>query len=96
MAGEPADVVLELEIKAFPRDRRVEWLLEGRPLGEVEVTPGWRRYDLRLGTLARGEHTLTLACRAPAEVGHHVLGNGDPRRLALAVGDWRVRASVQN
>ena len=52
---ESAGTVLELELKAFPRDRRVEWFLDGRRLGEVEVAAEWRRYELPLGPLAPGE-----------------------------------------
>ena len=84
--------VLELELKAFPGARRVEWLLDGRRLGELEVAAEWRRYDLPLGPLAPGETTLTLACRGPAVVANDVLRNGDPRALCLAVGSWRIRA----
>jgi hypothetical protein len=88
---ESAQTVLELELKAFPRDRRVEWLVNGRRLGEVEVAAGWRRYELPLGPLAPGEATLTLACRGPAVVANDVLQNRDPRALGLAVGKWRIK-----
>jgi hypothetical protein len=82
--------ILELELKAFPRERRVEWLLNGRRLGEVQVAAEWRRYELPLGPLAPGETTLMLACRGPAIVANDVLHNGDPRALGLAVGSWRI------
>jgi hypothetical protein len=86
----PAGSVLELELKAFPRDRRVEWLLDGRRLGEMEVAAEWRRYELPLGALAPGEATVTIACRGPATVANDVLHNDDPRALGLAVGRWRI------
>ena len=89
---ESVGTVLELELKAFPRDRRVEWFLDGRRLGEVEVAAEWRRYELPLGPLAPGETTLTLACRGPAIVANDVLHNDDPRALGLAVGSWRIEA----
>jgi hypothetical protein len=82
--------VLELELKAFPGERRVAWLLDGRPLGEMEVAAEWRRYPLPLGRLAPGETTLTLACREPAVVASGVLHNEDPRALGLAVGRWKI------
>jgi len=88
---EPVGTLLEVELKAFPRDRHVEWLLDGRRLGEVEVTAEWRRYELPLGPLAPGETTLTLACRGPAIVANDVLHNHDPRALGLAVGSWRIQ-----
>jgi hypothetical protein len=87
---ESVGTLLELELKAFPRDRHVEWFLNGRRLGEVEVTAEWRRYEIPLDPLARRENTLTLACRGPAVVANEILGNGDPRALCLAVGSWRV------
>jgi len=87
---ESVGTLLELELKAFARDRQVEWFLDGRRLGEVEVTGEWRRFELPLGTLAPGEATLTLACRGPAIVANDVLHNDDPRALCLAVGSWRV------
>jgi hypothetical protein len=87
---ESVGTVLELELKAFPGDRRVEWLLNGRRLGEVEVHAEWRRYELPLGPLAPGETTLTLACRGLAIVANDVLHNDDPRALGLAVGSWRI------
>jgi hypothetical protein len=81
---------LALELKAFPRARQVEWFLNGRRLGEVEVGAEWRRYDLPLGPLGPGETILTLACRGPAVVANDVLHNDDPRALGLAVGRWRI------
>ena len=87
---ESAGSVLELELKAFPRERRVEWLLDGRRLGELDVTPAWRRYALPLGPLPPGETTLTLACRGPALAAKDLLHNDDPRALGLAVGRWRI------
>ena len=86
------DSVLELDLKAFPGDRRVEWFVDGRRRGEIEVGAEWRRYALPLGTLAHGETTLTLACSGPAIVANDVLRNGDPRALGLAVGGWRIDA----
>ena len=81
---------LALELKAFPRARQVQWLLNGRRLGEVEVGTEWRRYELPLGPLAPGKNTLTLACRGPAVVASDVLHNGDPRAVGLAVGTWSI------
>jgi hypothetical protein len=47
--------VLELALKAFPRERHVEWFLAGARRGELEVAGGWRRYELPLGLLAPGD-----------------------------------------
>lgn len=89
---EAAAAVLELDLKAFPRDRSVEIFLDGRRLGEVQVAGEWRRYELPLGRLVPGDSLLTLACRGPASVADDVLGNGDPRALGLAVGSWRIES----
>jgi hypothetical protein len=82
--------VLSLELKAFPRARQVEWFLDGRLQGELNVAPEWHRYELPLGALARGEALLTFACRDPAAVADDVLRNGDLRELGLAVGRWTI------
>jgi hypothetical protein len=93
-AEHPVSTALELELLAFPGDRRVEWFLEGRRLHELGVVAEWRRYVLPLGTVAPGETTLTLACHGPAVVANDVRGNGDPRALCLAVGSWRWETSA--
>jgi hypothetical protein len=87
---ESPGTVLDLELKAFPRERRVAWLLDGRRLGELLVTPEWRRYQLPLGALPPGGAMVTLACLDPAVAAADVLGNRDPRLLGLAVGDWQL------
>ena len=87
-SGEPAAVVLELELLAFPGERRVDWLFDGRRRGELELAAEWRRYVVPLGPVAPGEHTLTLECHAPAVVANDIRRNGDPRALCLALGSW--------
>jgi len=94
-AAGPVEAVLELQLKAFPGDRRFAWFLNGRRRGEAQVGAAWSRHELALGTLDGGENTVTLACLEPGMVANAVLRNGDVRTLALAVGDWSVR-SVQN
>ena len=85
-----SDTTLEIEMRSFPASRRVAWSVDGRKLGEIDVTPQWNRYELRLGTLSRGEFSLTLACAEPAAIAHDVLLNHDLRTLGLAVGAWRL------
>jgi len=87
---ESVGTLLRLELRAFPRDRRVEWFVDGHRRGEFEVAGEWRQYELPLGLLAPGETTLTLACPEPAVVANDVLSNADSRRLGLAVGNWRM------
>jgi hypothetical protein len=86
----PEGTVLELELKAFPGSRRVEWFLDGRKRGALEVDAEWRRFELPLGALVPGEATVTLSCDSPATVANDVLHNGDPRAVALALGSWRI------
>jgi hypothetical protein len=74
----------------------VAWLIDGVRLGEVTVGPGWRRYELALGPLGHGAHTLTLAASGPAVVADDVLRNGDSRPLGLAVGRLTIRQGVHN
>ncbi|MFI5006164.1 MAG: hypothetical protein ACHQKZ_01940 [Solirubrobacterales bacterium] len=90
-AAEPhVTSALELELKAFPGDRHVECLLEGRRVLELDVAAEWRRYEIPLASLPRGESTLTLACREPAVVANDIRRNGDSRALCLALGSWRL------
>jgi hypothetical protein len=87
-------VALELQLRAFPGARRIDWRVKGQRRGAIEVTPEWGRHALRIGRLEAGETTLTLACREPAVVATEVLGNGDARALCLAVGDVRLREGL--
>jgi hypothetical protein len=93
-AEQPVTTVLEVDLLAFPGHRRVEWLLDGRRRGELEVVAEWRRYVVPLGPVAPGENSLTLACHGPAVVANDVRRNGDPRALCLALGSWRVEKST--
>lgn len=88
VTGNGVAATLDLELRSFPADRRVTWSVDGRRLGEIDVTPGWRRYELRLGPLGKGVFSLTLACKEPAAIAHDTLLNHDPRALGLAVGAW--------
>jgi hypothetical protein len=89
--GGQSDATLEMEMRSFPADRRVEWFVDGRRGGEIEVTAEWGHYQLRLGPLERGRFELTLACVEPAVAARDVLPNHDPRALGLAVGPWTFK-----
>ena len=86
-----AGTVLELELKAFPDPRHLEWFLNGKRGSGLEVTTEWRRFELPLGLLAPGDSTLALASSRPAIVANDVLHNGDSRSLALAVGRFNFK-----
>jgi hypothetical protein len=89
-AERAADVVLEIELRAFPADRTLALLVEGRPAGAIDVTPEWRRYAVSLGTLPPGRTRIALASGAPAVIADGVLHNGDRRPLAVALAQWRI------
>jgi len=82
--------VLDLDLASFPATRRVQWLLDGHPRGDLEVSAEWHRYELPLGALPAGEAVLTLASAEAAIPAREVLGNDDPRPLAVAVGNGTI------
>lgn len=92
--GAGSGVVLELELRAFPRARRVSWFLDDRPQGTLDVGIDWDRHELRLGPLGRGRTRLLLVSQEESVVADHELHNGDPRPLAIAVGRWSFRGSL--
>jgi hypothetical protein len=81
---------LEIELRAFPDRRVVDWFINGERRGEIEVTAEWRSYVLTLGSLPPGPATVTFACREGAVVANDVLHNHDPRALTLAVSNWTL------
>jgi 3-hexulose-6-phosphate synthase/6-phospho-3-hexuloisomerase len=68
---------VELELKAFPRARRVEWSLDGRRLGEMEVAADGAASRCHSARLEPGPAVLTLACDGRPAVASDVLRNGD-------------------
>lgn len=92
--GAASGVVLELELRAFPRARRVSWFLDGLPQGTLVVGIGWSRHELHLGPLGRGRTTLRLVSEEGSVVADRELHNGDQRALAVAVGRWSFHGSL--
>ena len=84
------ETAIDLELRSFPGPRRIEWLLGGRRMGSLEVTPQWGIYRLALGDLDSGSCTLTLASSDAAIPADAILHNGDPRPLALALSRWTI------
>jgi hypothetical protein len=82
--------VIDLELRSFPGPRRIEWLLDGRRMGSLEVTPEWRFHRLALHDLGAGTSTLTLASTKAAIPAEGILHNGDPRLIAVALGRWTI------
>jgi hypothetical protein len=85
------DASVNIELRSFPARRRVAWSVNGQKLGELEATPDWRHYELRLGPLGQGHVELAFASAEPAVVAQGVLHNDDPRALALAVSTWTLK-----
>jgi len=80
---------VDLELTAFAGPRRVEVRLDGRPV-QTLVVEGMRQWK-RVGPIAvpPGHHELQFhLLDAPTQV-DSVLGNGDMRRLGVAIGAWR-------
>lgn len=87
-------VVLELELRAFPRARRVSWFLDGHPQGTLDVGIAWGRHELPLGALGRGRTRLRLVSEEGPVVADQALHNGDRRPLAVAVGRWSFHGTL--
>ncbi len=83
---------LEFELWALGGARDLDLSLDGAPLAtlRVETEPGWHVAGPL--TLEPGAHRLGWSPRGPVVVPDELLGNGDTRRLTVAVGAWRWRA----
>jgi hypothetical protein len=90
--GESVAIALELELLAFPGDRRLEWLLDGRRLG------GWRWRPSGGGTSSlwvRSPWAEHYPLRArPAVVANDVRGNYDPAPCLAVEAEGGESASV--
>ena len=80
---------VRFETQSFHEPRRITIDLEGRPLGELVIEPGWRpvEFDLPAG---RQVYRVTLTadgCISPAEVGQ----GEDDRCLAFQVRNFNPR-----
>jgi hypothetical protein len=80
---------LDVELWTFDRPRHVALWLDGRPLTTLVVEPLRQRHTVGPVTVPPGAHTLVFAPLEPPTVADDVLGNGDPRALSCALGEWR-------
>ena len=90
-AAMPLEGRLELELWALGGARDLDFSLDGAPLAtlRVEEQPGWHvAGPMALGP---GAHRLGWRPGGAPVVPDDVLGNGDTRRLTVAVGGWRWR-----
>ncbi len=84
----PVAAILNLELLAFHRSRRLDLRLDGRELETLAVEPLRRVYAIGPLTIAPGDHELAFHPADPPMVADDVIDNGDRRRLSFAIGAW--------
>ncbi len=84
----PVAAILNLELLAFHRSRRLDLRLDGRELDTLAVEPLRRVYAIGPLTIAPGDHELAFQPADPPTVADDVIDNGDRRRLSFAIGGW--------
>jgi hypothetical protein len=75
---------LVLEAFAGPKVRQLEIWLEQRRLASLALEEGWRQYGLELPRLL-GADRLSIRLESESWVPDEVHGNGDLRRLGVAL-----------
>lgn len=85
----PIAIGLDIEMSAFHVPRHMTFSLDGRVAQTAVVEPTRGVHRVGPLTLEPGAHELMFhAVDAPTR-SDDVLGNGDPRRVSVAVGAWR-------
>jgi hypothetical protein len=90
-SAQPIVATLDIELSAFHRARRIELLLDGRSVENVQtvvVEPPRRIYRFGPLTLNPGSHVLVFHPSEAPTVADDVIHNGDRRRLSFALGTW--------
>jgi hypothetical protein len=90
---ETVELRLRLELWSLGSARDLEVTLDGERLASLAVgtEPGW--HLLPPLSLAPGRHRLDWRPAGPAVIPDELFGNGDRRRLTVAVGEWRWPAA---
>ena len=89
--AQPIVATLDVELSAFHRARRLEMLLDGRPVENVQtlvVEPASRTYQIGPLMVNPGGHELLFRPAAAPTVASDVIDNGDRRPLSFALGTW--------
>ena len=87
-SAQPVVAVLNLEISAFHRARRLDVRLDGSQLQTLVVEPPRSLYRIGPLTVIPGVHKLAFhPAEAPTTAGK-AIGNGDGRPLSFAFGAW--------
>ena len=85
-------VTLEVDMSAFHETRALAVRLDGGDAQTLDVGQDSRTYRIGPLALSPGAHLLTFHAAAPATTADEVIGNGDHRALAIAVGAWKWSA----
>jgi hypothetical protein len=84
----PVAAMLDVEVSAFHRDRRVTLLLNDRPVDTIVVEPERRTYRIGPIRVPPGAHELAFHPVEPATTPEAVMHSGDRRPLSVAIGAW--------
>jgi hypothetical protein len=84
----PIAATLGLDLSAFDRARRMDVLLDGRPVQTLVVEPARRIDQLGPLTVGPGDHQLVFHATEAPTVPDDVANNGDRRPLSFALGTW--------
>ena len=95
-SAQPIVATLGLEMSAFHRARRMELLLDGRPVENVVVEPARRIYQIGPLTVIPGDHELVFHPAEAPTVAGDVINNGDRRPLSFALGTWSWTGRVSS
>jgi hypothetical protein len=86
--AQPVVTALSIELSAFHQARRIELLLDGRPVQAIIVAPARRTYQIAPFTVDPGGHELVFHPAEPPTVAGEVMHDGDRRLLSFALGTW--------
>lgn len=89
---EPIVATLDLEMQAFHDARRMDVLLDGRPMQTLVVEPSRATYALGPVDLSAGPHGIMFHPVDDPTVADDVMRNGDRRPLSFALGTWTWHA----
>jgi hypothetical protein len=82
----PIVAILDIELSAFHRARRMDMLLDRRLVQTFVVEPSRRLYQTGPMTVIPGGHELVFHPVDAPTVASDVIDNGDRRRLSFALG----------
>ena len=84
----PVEATLEIQAWAFAHSRRMDVLLDGRPVQTLVVGLASGPYRIGPLTMGAGSHRLTFHPVEEATADPDGAGHGDRRRLSFAIGAW--------